>query len=146
MNQSLNGFLPAVYGFVPTTYALSVIEHKCITMNQSLNGFVPPIYDFCMCRVPYTMLCDKVQCYTTMIQCYMMNVNIAVPLPMTPMVADPLGPMALESLQLSESHGGPEFGLCNASTKLNLRDLILLDNQSTVDIFCNKRLLKDIHI
>jgi len=38
-----------------------------------------------------------------------------------------------------------DFGFCNVSTKLNLRDLILLDNQFTVDTFCNKRLLKDIH-
>jgi len=46
---------------------------------------------------------------------------------------------------LSDSNGS-DFGFCNVSTKLNLRDLILLDNQSIVDIFCNKRLLKNIYI
>ena len=62
------------------------------------------------------------------------------------MVVKPYAPMVLDSFKPSESHGGPEFGFCSPSTKLNLRDLILLDNQSTVNIFCNKRLLKGIHI
>jgi len=161
MNQSSNGFLPVIYGFKPTIYMLSVIKHKFVTTNWSSNGFVPPIYNFCMCRVPYTMLCDldtlcnEVQCYDVRSESMYdgdlcssteNELKITVPSPMTPTVIKPYVPMALESLQLSESHGGPEFGLCNASTNLNLRDLILLDNQSTVDIFCNKRLLKDIHI
>jgi len=64
-------------------------------------------------------------------------------------VIEPYVPTALESLKPSESNCGPVFGFCNANPipkKLNLRDLILLDNRSTVDIFCNKRLLKDIHV
>ena len=75
--------------------------------------------------------------------------KVTVPFHMTPTVTDPYVPMALESLKPSESNCGPVFGFCNANPiprKLNLRDLILLDNWSTVDIFCNKRLLKDIHV
>jgi len=54
----------------------------------------------------------------------------------------------VSSEELSDSENS-DFGFCNAnfvSAQLNLRDLILLDNQSTVDIFCNKRLLRDIHV
>jgi len=34
---------------------------------------------------------------------------------MTPMVVEPYMPMALESLQLSDSNGGPDFGFFNAN-------------------------------
>ncbi len=72
--------------------------------------------------------------------------NDMVPFLMTPTVVQSYAPLVLDSFKPSESHGDLEFGFCTASTKLNLRDLILLDNQSTVNIFCNKRLLKGIHI
>jgi len=82
MNQSSNGFLPVVYGSIPTIYAHSVIECKCISTNWSLNGFMPAVYNFCMCRVPYMMLCDKdmmlhgkVWHYATMIWCYTMKMQ-----------------------------------------------------------------------
>jgi len=75
--------------------------------------------------------------------------NVLVPSPMIPMVIEFYVPMVLESYKPSESHGAPDFGFCNANlipNKYNLRDLILLDSQSTVDVFCNKRLLKNIHV
>ena len=34
--------------------------------------------------------------------------------------------------------------LCNFASKMDLKNWILLDNQSTTDIFCNSRILKDI--
>jgi len=52
------------------------------------------------------------------------------------------------SEEMSDSDNS-DFGFCNTnfvSAQLNLRDLILLDNQSTIDIFCNKRLLKYSHL
>jgi len=75
--------------------------------------------------------------------------EFTVPSPMTAMVVEPYVPTVLETFKPSESHGAPDFGFYNANSlpkRHNLRDLILLDNQSTVDIFCNKRLLKDIHV
>jgi len=52
MNRSSNGFLPVVYGFKPTvvygsvpiTYALLVIERMRTDANQSSDGFAPTIY------------------------------------------------------------------------------------------------------
>jgi len=61
--------------------------------------------------------------------------KLMVPPPTTPMVVQPYAPAVLYCLEHSESHGHSKFGFCSPTTKLNLRDLILLDNQSTVDIF-----------
>jgi len=81
MNRSSNGFLPVVYGFMPTVYMLSVIERERVNANQSSNGFVPSIYDFCKCRVPYSTLRgqdtlhNQVRCYVTMIRRYVIDVR-----------------------------------------------------------------------
>ena len=75
--------------------------------------------------------------------------NVLIPSPTTATVVEPYAPTVLETFKSSESHGAPDFGFCNANSlpkRHNLRDLILLDNRSTVDIFCNKRLLKNIHV
>jgi len=69
--------------------------------------------------------------------------EFTVPSPTTAMVVEPYAPTVLETFKSSESHGAPDFGFCNANSlpkRHNLRDLILLDNRSTVDIFCNKRI------
>jgi len=72
--------------------------------------------------------------------------ELTVPPPTTSTVVQPYMPTVLNCFEHSESHGCSKFGFCSPTTKLNLRDLILLDNQSTVDIFCNKRLLKGLNV
>ena len=48
----------------------------------------------------------------------------------------------------NEDRGGATgFGFCNITntdSDLDLREMILLDNQSTVDLFCNKNLVQQI--
>ena len=67
--------------------------------------------------------------------------EFTVPSPMTATAVEPYAPTVLETFKPSESHGAPDFGFCNANSlpkRHNLRDLILLDNQSSATRGCSR--------
>jgi len=148
-DQSSNGFVRPIYDFcicrVPysTPCSLYTLRDEVLHYVMMLHRYAMNAHsDSYQTTVVSTygspgsdVMCDGSLCLS-------IDYEQMVPPPMTPMVATPYVPTVLSCFEHSESHGCFKFGFCSTTTKLNLRDLILLDNQSTVDIFCNKRLLK----
>jgi len=180
-NRSSNRFTSPIYDFSHCRVFYSTLRGQDTLRDEvqpyasrSSNGFAPSEYDFCTCRVPlrdedtlrdevrhyalnlradhYQTTVDTVHGYVGLASTYLRSSTenereIVVPSPTrTPTVVQIHEPTVLKSPQLRKF---PDFGFYNANSipkKFYLRDLILLDNQSTADTFCNKKLLKDVHI